>query len=391
MAGDAAFQTEEASNETLVTEMTTILGRIHRKESLPRPVQAIVSRWRQDPFARGSYSFIGPEATGKDYDTLGEPVDQRVFFAGEATCRTHPATVHGAYISGLRAATEVLESIIGKIELPPDDILITKKNHPIRNPLIGKSGIPDVRKRTDPESRRYKARIVRRTRFSKIVEECAERIIRELGPKPAPPKKYHPNAFLLFQKDKWSLAKDRANLHKSGDNPDLGEASRDEVRASMGRMWKALPEDEKKWYNDAVEKEKAQYRDEVATFDERLLAWDSAVAKIKETIKEEMDKVELTDEERDLVVAAREEEQLEAAAKEEKENLRRFYGEVGMDDLFSDEEEDRAEVSTRKLMILTAGSVSTERRCCTGPLTEEHRPREVNSEKSLLIWRLYRA
>jgi hypothetical protein len=343
MAGDAAFQTEEESDEILVEEMTTILARIHRKESLPRPVQAIVSRWRQDRFARGSYSFIGPEATGKDYDTLGEPVDERVFFAGEATCRTHPATVHGAYISGLRAATEVLESIIGKIELPPDDILITKKNHPIRNPLIGKSGIPDVRKRTDPESRRYKARIVRRTRFSKIVEECAERIIRELGPKPAPPKKYHPNAFLLFQKDKWSLAKDRANLHKSGDNPDLGEASRDEVRASMGRMWKALPEAEKKWYNDAVEKEKAQYREDVATFGERVRAWESAVAKIKDEVKEEMDQVELTDEERNMIEAAREEERLEAAAKEEKENLKRFYGEVGMDDLFSDEEEDKAE------------------------------------------------
>jgi len=360
MAGDAAFQTEEESNETLVNEMTAILARIHRKESLPRPVQAIVSRWRQDPFARGSYSFIGPEATGKDYDTLGEPVDQTVFFAGEATCRTHPATVHGAYMSGLRAAAEVLESIIGKIELPPDDVLITKKHHPIRNPLIGKSGIPEVRKRTDPESRRYKARNVRRSRFSKIVEECAARIIRELGPKPTAPKKYHPNAFLLFQKDKWHIAKDRANLLKSGDNPELGDASRDEVRASMGRMWKALPEDEKKWYNDAVEREKAQYRDEVATFDGRVQAWESAVAKIKEEIKEEMDKVELTHEERELVLAAREEERLEAAGKEEKENLKRFYGEVGMDDLFSDEEEDRAEVTVLRWILLIAGFVSTE-------------------------------
>ena len=360
MAGDAAFQTEEESDEALVNEMTAIIGRIHRKEFLPRPLQAIISRWRQDPFARGSYSFIGPEATGEDYDTLGEPVDQKVFFAGEATCRTHPATVHGAYISGLRAATEVLESIIGKIELPTDDILITKKNQPIRNPLIGKFGISEVRKRIDPESCRYKARNVRRTRFSKIVEQCAERIIRELGPKPVPPKKYHPNAFLLFQKDKWSIAKNQANLLKSQENPDLGEASRDEIRASMGRIWKALPEEEKKLYNDTVEKEKAQYRDEVATFDERVGAWESAVAKIKTEIKEKMDKVELTDDERELVLAAREEERLEAAAKEEKENLKRFYMEVGMDDLFSDEEEDRAEVSVPQLMILIAGSVSTE-------------------------------
>src|SRR5271155_1099870 len=255
MAGDAAFQTEEESNETLVTEMTTILARIHRKESLPRPVQAIVSRWRQDPFARGSYSFIGPEATGKDYDTLGEPVDQKVFFAGEATCRTHPATVHGAYMSGLRAASQVLESLIGKIEMPADDVLIPKKNHPVRNPLLERSGIPEVKRRTDPESHRYKAKNIKRAKFSKIVDECADRILTELGPKPVPPKKYYANAFLLFQKDKWDIAREKANKARYGDKAGgVDSASRDEVRAWMGRIWRDLPEDEKRWYNDEVEK-----------------------------------------------------------------------------------------------------------------------------------------
>jgi len=30
------------------------------------------------------------------------------FFAGEATHRQYPATVHGAYLSGVRAAQEVI-------------------------------------------------------------------------------------------------------------------------------------------------------------------------------------------------------------------------------------------------------------------------------------------
>lgn len=35
------------------------------------------------------------------------PVANRVFFAGEATSRRYQATVHGAYLSGVRAAEEI--------------------------------------------------------------------------------------------------------------------------------------------------------------------------------------------------------------------------------------------------------------------------------------------
>src|SRR5690606_8566901 len=33
-----------------------------------------------------------------------KPIDNKIFFAGEATCREHPATVLGAYLSGVREA-----------------------------------------------------------------------------------------------------------------------------------------------------------------------------------------------------------------------------------------------------------------------------------------------
>ena len=360
MAGDAAFEVENEQDESLVNEMTSILARIYNKESLPQPIQYIVSRWHRDPFACGSYSFVGPDATGKDYDILGESVDQKLFFAGEATCRTHPATVHGAYMSGLRAATEVLESFIGKIEMPPDEVLIPKKYQPVRNPLVEKSCAPQVKRRTDPESRRFKARNIRRSRFAKIVEECSQRILAELGPKPVPPKKYHPNAFLVFQRDKWEIAKNKANQAKAGNHSDGGElASRDEVRAAMGRMWRDLPDDEKRRYNEAVEKEKLQYKEEVATFGRRVEAWESAVAKIKEEMKGKLDEVNLTEEEREMVLAAREEERLEIAANEEKEKLKQFFGEIGMDDLFPDEEEEQIEVRRLKQVELIIGSLFT--------------------------------
>ncbi|KAH9890240.1 hypothetical protein F4778DRAFT_796496, partial [Xylariomycetidae sp. FL2044] len=38
--------------------------------------------------------------------------------AGEHTTDTHPATVHGAYLSGLQVASEVIDTMLGPIQIP---------------------------------------------------------------------------------------------------------------------------------------------------------------------------------------------------------------------------------------------------------------------------------
>ena len=65
------------------------------------------TQWASDPFAGGSYSYVPVGATGEEYDALAEPVGSRLFFAGEATSRDYHATVHGAYLSGLREAERI--------------------------------------------------------------------------------------------------------------------------------------------------------------------------------------------------------------------------------------------------------------------------------------------
>lgn len=73
------------------------------------PVEgAVISRWQRDPFSRGASSYIPVGASGEDYDAMATPVGDRLFFAGEATCRKHASTVHGAYLSGLREAGRLL-------------------------------------------------------------------------------------------------------------------------------------------------------------------------------------------------------------------------------------------------------------------------------------------
>jgi predicted NAD/FAD-dependent oxidoreductase len=50
-------------------------------------------------------------ATAEDRTVLAAPVGERLFFCGEATSSDNPATVPGAWLSGLRAAGEVVAAL----------------------------------------------------------------------------------------------------------------------------------------------------------------------------------------------------------------------------------------------------------------------------------------
>jgi monoamine oxidase len=67
--------------------------------------------WQSDPFSRGAYSYGKVGADGAQ-QALGAPVEDTLFFAGEATdISGHNGTVHGAIRSGYRAAEEILKAI----------------------------------------------------------------------------------------------------------------------------------------------------------------------------------------------------------------------------------------------------------------------------------------
>ncbi len=77
-------------------------------DKVPDPLASIVTRWRADPFAKGSYSYLAKGAKPDDRTSLGKSSLGRLFFAGEAINRDFPATVHGALYSGKDAAKEIL-------------------------------------------------------------------------------------------------------------------------------------------------------------------------------------------------------------------------------------------------------------------------------------------
>lgn len=66
--------------------------------------------WSKHPFIRGGYSSPTAHAWGMRH-ALATPVDDHLFFAGEATSLVACATVHTAIETGLRAAREVSSCI----------------------------------------------------------------------------------------------------------------------------------------------------------------------------------------------------------------------------------------------------------------------------------------
>ncbi|HZT25703.1 MAG TPA: NAD(P)/FAD-dependent oxidoreductase [Pseudolabrys sp.] len=94
---------DEAFFDFAVAELTGVFGNAFAKRLTPLRIH----RWGHDPFARGSYSSALPGHAG-DRAKLAAPIDDRLFFAGEACSLRDFSTAHGAYLTGLAAADAVL-------------------------------------------------------------------------------------------------------------------------------------------------------------------------------------------------------------------------------------------------------------------------------------------
>jgi monoamine oxidase len=90
---------EHAFFDFSLSELTGLLGSNFRERV--KPIR--IHRWGSDPYSRGSYSYARP-GMADCRRKLAAPVDDRLFFAGEA-CSPHDfSTAHGGWITGVAAA-----------------------------------------------------------------------------------------------------------------------------------------------------------------------------------------------------------------------------------------------------------------------------------------------
>ena len=107
----STFEMPDIVRQALESLSTIFGGRAHSELELEA---AYLHNWQTDPFARGAYSYIA--VGGADArNALAAPLDDTLFFAGEATdTANEAATVTGALQSGERAAREVTAHLEAK-------------------------------------------------------------------------------------------------------------------------------------------------------------------------------------------------------------------------------------------------------------------------------------
>jgi len=107
-AADAALEMEAMSDRQIIDSAMRRLKLIYGNKAL-NPTHFMRTRWSQDPYTMGSYSFNALGTTERSRSDLATPIDNKLYFAGEATDSDYYGTVHGAYQSGIDTAAKIIK------------------------------------------------------------------------------------------------------------------------------------------------------------------------------------------------------------------------------------------------------------------------------------------
>ncbi|MEX1108783.1 MAG: NAD(P)/FAD-dependent oxidoreductase [Dongiaceae bacterium] len=108
--GRHAVWLERAGQAVAVDLALERLVKAFGSEIRRRVTRTIVTAWNGDPWTKGSYSAAQPGQAHQRAE-LGRPVDDRLFFAGEATSTNFMSTAQGAYLTGIAAASDIARSL----------------------------------------------------------------------------------------------------------------------------------------------------------------------------------------------------------------------------------------------------------------------------------------
>jgi monoamine oxidase len=105
---EAAKRSAMSSQDRLDATIEEFSAALPESVRIGEVVQHSVHLWPADPLAQGAYSFLPPDVGPNERETLAQPINNVLFFAGEATnWQGESATVHGAIETGYRVAEEV--------------------------------------------------------------------------------------------------------------------------------------------------------------------------------------------------------------------------------------------------------------------------------------------
>lgn len=110
VGGRLGLELEEAGAEAMAAFARDELAQIFGSRIRAALTPLASSAWATDPFSRGSYSAARP-GHADDRAVWAAPLDERIFFAGEAASLDQFSTTHGAYLTGIAAAERALAAV----------------------------------------------------------------------------------------------------------------------------------------------------------------------------------------------------------------------------------------------------------------------------------------
>jgi len=108
--GDLSKGLAEAGIEAMAAYAKGELAEVLGSAFPARLTTLAASSWSTDAYALGGYSYAKP-GFADQRAVLAAPVDNRIFFAGEACSRNRYSTAHGAYETGYAAAEQALAAL----------------------------------------------------------------------------------------------------------------------------------------------------------------------------------------------------------------------------------------------------------------------------------------
>ncbi|OJT12259.1 Polyamine oxidase [Trametes pubescens] len=113
VTGDFSRRIESMTDLAVQGEIMSVLRTMFPNTTIPAPLDFYFQRWHSDPLFRGSYSNWPANFLSEHQVNLRANVEERLWFAGEATSKKHFGYLHGAYSEGREIALMIAECIHG--------------------------------------------------------------------------------------------------------------------------------------------------------------------------------------------------------------------------------------------------------------------------------------
>ena len=107
--GEYALKADLMTDDEILKDALEVLKTVW-EDDVGSVEKIVRTSWLTEPYFKGAYSFPSTQSSEEDFENISKPLSEKIFFCGEHTNLQYLATTHGALMSGIRVAEEVIEA-----------------------------------------------------------------------------------------------------------------------------------------------------------------------------------------------------------------------------------------------------------------------------------------